>query len=156
VSLPEPQNRGADEVFATVIRVSIFLFHIRLWALALLEQGFATRGGIAVGNMYHSSSQAVGPALVRAYHTYLEAGYPRIAVERDLALDLSGGKLESLEVIRRDEDGIYYLDVLAKNPWYSGFPYHRDKLLQIIKKNLADADDDKKIKAWSWMLRHLS
>ena|SRR5712692_986253 len=106
--------------------------------------------------MYHSASQAVGPALVRAYRTYLEAGYPRIAVERDLALDFSGGKLESFEIIRRDDDGVYYLDVLAQNPWYPGVPYDRDKLLQIIKKNLADADDDKKIKAWSWMLRRLS
>jgi len=84
--------------------------------------------------MYHSASQAVGPALVRAYRTYLEAGYPRIAVERDLALDFSGGKLESFEIIRRDDDGVYYLDVLAQNPWYPGVPYDRDKLLQIIKK----------------------
>jgi len=42
VRLPEPQNRD-EEVLATPIRVSIFLFDIRLWALALLEHGFATK-----------------------------------------------------------------------------------------------------------------
>lgn len=44
----------------------------------LLEEGFLTRGGIAIGPLYHEENVILGPALIEAVKLEKEASFPRI------------------------------------------------------------------------------
>lgn len=115
-------------------------------ALTLLGLGIMVRGGIALGPLYHKDSVVFGPAMIDAYELESRyALYPRILISDAIAEwilslhmpepweipEFPRGNMEQdlehtsycMEVLRRDDDGLYYLDYLSaratsKGEWW--------------------------------------
>lgn len=89
-----------------------------------LQHGGMIRGSITLGSLHHQGNRIFGPALVEAH--YLEskiAKYPRIIISkylRDKSIDI---KIENH--IKRDNDGIYFVDVLCDK--YKTYEYQDEK-----------------------------
>lgn len=70
----------------------------------LLYKGVLSRGGIAVGELYHQNGIVYGPALLTAYQLESQAAtYPRIVLERDAiekSLEIGGNPQGCEEGIR--------------------------------------------------------
>ena len=83
---------------------------------ALAAEGVLIRGGISRGDLLITpeKTSVFGPALVRSYKLERElAIYPRIAVDQELATETRKIGLKLLhDLIRRGEDGTYFLDYL--------------------------------------------
>jgi hypothetical protein len=47
-------------------------------SVKVLQQGFLTRDGVTVGQMYHNDNVVFGPALIEAVALEKEAHYPRL------------------------------------------------------------------------------
>lgn len=69
------------------------VFSILAWATdKILHQGFLVRGGVALGELYHSRGVIFGPALVRAVEIeQCEALYPRFLCSHKLLRILESG-----------------------------------------------------------------
>lgn len=73
-------------------------------AVKLLNRGLLLRGGIAVGNMIHTSEVMTGPGFLAAFSKAAQGAMPRIAIDASLVDEIVGWPndfgLESL--MRRD------------------------------------------------------
>jgi hypothetical protein len=58
----------------------------------LLEQGFLIRGGIAVGNVFHSTSNVYGSAYIEAYETEQKVQFPIIVLAESARKHISQKK----------------------------------------------------------------
>lgn len=85
--------------------------------LSLAAEGVLLRGAVTMGDLLVDASQNVvfGPALVRAYELERrQAIYPRIVVDGELVLEATKSFRNAFnELIRRADDGTYFLDYLS-------------------------------------------
>jgi hypothetical protein len=85
---------------------------IALIARSALERGFLIRGGITIGQLYHSDGIVFGPALVRAVHLESKlAVYPRVIFDPE-SLTTEFPSLPRLHY-SIDRDGFWYSDYLT-------------------------------------------
>ena len=82
---------------------------------SLLVQGILTRGGIAVGNLYHQDNVVFGSALIDAYQLESKkAKFPRVVLDpRILQSDLAEVEIGDLYFTRRvftEEDRAIFVD----------------------------------------------
>jgi hypothetical protein len=96
--------------------------------IRLLAAGFFVRGAIVKGRLFHDDKMVFGEALVRAYRLETKvARYPRIMIERDVAVDIQAfcklhghqttfplDELQFLLCLEHASDGPYYLHVLLE------------------------------------------
>lgn len=92
----------------------------------LLHDGYFLRGGVTVGEICFKDEMVFGPALNDAYKLETEfANYPRIVIDprvfialeeepllRNKTHDLATEKEHISRLVRRDSDGIYFVDYL--------------------------------------------
>lgn len=78
-------------------------------AAAALKIGFLIRGGVTIGNLYHSQGVVFGPAMVEAYELESRtAVYPRIVASHTI---MSRPKwINNSLVFLKDDDGLYCVD----------------------------------------------
>lgn len=95
-------------------------------SMELANQGFLTRGGVAIGKLIHTNEIIFGPALVKAYDIESKISkFPRILVANDVIE--KGLKYHSkshtkrdekeyiLNIVTKDDDGHYYIDYIQKS-----------------------------------------
>ena len=144
LSMPAPAGKERT-VFKVIAAMSAIL------QVAFLEQGYLTRGGIAMGSFFADDIMVWGTALVRAYHIEKEiAFFPRIVIDPDLVAKcaLSTAEKEN-EWIRRDADHLLYVDYLNR--------HLKNKLFFLIalsenafEKVCALQDNAKACQKWLW------
>jgi len=79
----------------------------------LKSKGLLSRGAIVRGKLYHRGNILLGPALVQAKSMESSlAVYPRILISDDLVATLNGSE-EYKKWVRRDSDGLYFVDTLS-------------------------------------------
>jgi hypothetical protein len=96
---------GLSILFDTLCRLS----------LALLYEGYFTRGAVCRGRLYHDPKMVFGDALVKAYTLESEvARYPRIMLAKDVVTDALGSNLRTYfaDHIKQAEDGPFFLHFL--------------------------------------------
>jgi hypothetical protein len=133
----------------------------------LLHAGHYTRGAIITGLLYHRENLIFGPALIEAYKLERDvAKYPRIILSPDAAsrlnmsIRLPNGDLTYFRNIRKDNDGLDYLDVLGMAAGRLDEPRRKppglDELFTIVTSKLdADRHDLGRVAKHSWMLNYL-
>lgn len=108
VSMPNPMHQ-----FIHLIR------EIGMLSRYLLAHGFASRGGITVGPVFHQGRAVVGPALITAYELEKRAVYPRVLLD-DAAIEY--WRLEfndespdpnHKQWVKRGRDGEHFIDLFA-------------------------------------------
>lgn len=90
-------------------------------AWAFLQQGILTRGGIACGEVHHTSDRLFGPAMNEAYLLESElAIFPRIIVSDEVKALVMHEKNDPAyqvacdpEVLKQDNDGAWYVDLMT-------------------------------------------
>ncbi len=142
-------------------------FHDVIWASGwlqakLLGVGVLTRGGIAVGNTYHSNDILYGKGMLDAYQIEKSAAvYPRISLHPKLADSLPEKyKLTFLDV---DSDGLWFIDPFSFPATVSGnldelvadgWDPHElflDELGQHIEEGIKKAIRVDHIAKWTWL-----
>ena len=93
------------------------VFQAHMIGCGLMAAGFLCRGGISRGSSFHEDNIFYGDAVIDAYHLESKlASYPRILVDNDIADSFrksieSNPKIFSGSFLRRDTDGLWYVNV---------------------------------------------
>jgi hypothetical protein len=83
-------------------------------ATSLLGLGYAVRGAVARGSLYHKGNIVFGPCLLRAYDLEQRcAKFPRIIIDPQLSLDLSDPDDAALLPVYDDYDGLRCVNFLS-------------------------------------------
>jgi len=89
---------------------------VQALASRFLQRGILTRGGVAVGDVYHRHDVLFGKAIVEAYELEHEvAKYPRIVVSDEVRQAVWGyhrGLCQG-QLLQQDVDGCWYVNVLV-------------------------------------------
>lgn len=130
----------------------------------LLEYGCLTRGAITIGKLFHEGNVIFGPALVEAYRLESKvAVFPRVLFADDL---IGYRDLISLHHIHQpamlcDEDGRYYLNVLANHIGTAEMGLtrpdvllHIRRILQQMRRNVLD--EPHKSEKVEWYVRYFN
>lgn len=167
------------------------LFVIRYLQDRLWEKGICLRGVVNIGDMHwpeRGNNITVGPGLIEAHNLETEiAVYPRIVVSRELFKYINQNDIQSdpfaqggnlKDYVPRDEDGIYFLDLLRNDitrfqgesieaiekemftilyPEDSGSKHQEilDKVTEIIEQNV-NSEDEKVRQKYEWLRSYLS
>lgn len=119
IKSPSNQRYSTGIVFTELLRI------VHTYA-TLIQEGILVRGSVTLGDLYINVDLIFGPGLIRAYKLESQfAFYPRIIVDPCLLKELDQEKLlvskqhdletekEHLsQLLRKDIDGIYYIDYL--------------------------------------------
>lgn len=105
ISAPRTEQ-GMTYLFEACVRVST----------RLLKEGVLVRGGIALGNVMHTSQVAFGPAIVAAYEADTTGGPPRILLTPEVVEDGIKSRLLIDKwpkiVVQDDYDGQMMLNIV--------------------------------------------
>jgi hypothetical protein len=96
--------------------LAILFDTIERLSLALLQEGYFTRGGLCRGLLYHDPQMVFGEALIQAYRMESEiARYPRILLTKDVVDGARGTNMPGYfnAHIRQAEDGPFYIHLLS-------------------------------------------
>lgn len=124
------------------------------YARHLLGEGFFLRGGIARGLAVHRGSLVVGPAVLKAYLIERDAAhYPRIVIEDDVAREILGieDSPNPVATIRRSEDGLYFVDILATLGLRRGGGEILSATRELVIRRLAEAGTLANQAKWRWL-----
>jgi hypothetical protein len=153
---------STNEILADALHWELhFLAHVQL-NLALA--GYLVRGAICLGNLFIDSTDAFGPALIRAYELERDhATHPRIIIDDEL---LSFAESEGIaplwdDCVGVDSDGGYFLDYLfgLMLPLIQESPNHVDlqkirshaELIETLLKSEESAKDAQIRKKHIWL-----
>ncbi|RTL53985.1 MAG: hypothetical protein EKK40_05470 [Bradyrhizobiaceae bacterium] len=73
--------------------------------IGLLQQGFLTRGGVAVGKLHHRDNIVFGPALIKAVEIEKQAYFPRVICDDAVVQLLQGQEDNVVEYVLTDAFG---------------------------------------------------
>jgi hypothetical protein len=97
-------------------------------SLALLREGYFTRGAVCRGMLYHDANMIFGEALIKAYKLEAEVvKYPRIMLMKDVVDGALASNLKQYFVdrIKQAEDGPFFLHVLSQIEMITGIQERR-------------------------------
>ncbi|MGC8495265.1 MAG: hypothetical protein ACP5SH_26415 [Syntrophobacteraceae bacterium] len=127
------------------------VFRILSWRITnLLQNGFIVRGGVTIGQLYHSFKIIFGPALVEAVDIEKDARFPRFLC--------SHGLLEYLEDKSYKDQVIFqdcYEDWVVNTFWYDRGSHLYDLLINKIQQEILRMTKEKDIRKWQYMERML-
>ena len=108
-----------------------------VWSLqfwALVQFGYTMRGGITVGELYIDERVVWGKGLIEAYQLENDlAVYPRIIVSRRLVNLFDDNRENTLNLyalIKKDFDGLFFVDFLRALPNINAIPQIAESLLE--------------------------
>jgi hypothetical protein len=115
--LDTPNLRPGLQLFSLLCHL------VRAQANLIFEEGIFMRGSVTIGLAVRSWGQLFGPAIVRAYNLEKVAKNPRIIVDSNIFKvldpmpnawhnDKDTDKKELRKLMRKDEDGEYFVDYL--------------------------------------------
>jgi hypothetical protein len=135
-----------------------------------------TRGAVTAGELVHDGSKVFGPALVEAHKMEREAAvYPRLLVAGSAKTFTLGAPKTSADPalgpyqVRRDRDGLEYLDILPTSSPGKRWPWIRSNAVQakeMVQTDLHRTNTDQKCRSdqvlglklrakYGWMLSYL-
>ncbi len=131
----------------------------------MFESGLLCRGAVVKGKLFHDGNVLFGPALIEAYKIESTlAIYPRIIVADSLVAML--GNVPKPETsVRKDSDGLYYLDTLSIDLPVSdmdgfGLAYAKicfGKFRESIGSGLKQHGHDLRKRAkWTWLANYFN
>lgn len=155
-----------------------FFYQIHQLLLAQFElaaRGIFIRGGLTVGEIYAEDGVLFGPAMVRAYDLESKfANYPRIIVDpKALAAYKGDPRLKSddhtlsqdseyiANLLRRGDDGLYFIDYLGQARFEMDDPDHFPHFLEVLKRKVMEevtgAKGDLAItQKYLWLARYIN
>lgn len=157
---------GIDEKSA----VFWLLHDIALSVIELAMRGFLVRGAVTVGDLLHTNSRVVGPAMVEAYEWESKrAVYPRVLINGSVlkiarkARSEDHTSREEEKYVRsfmtRDEDGYDYFDYVSWNSVIAiaggldkGYGPYLSRLALLVQEGLS-APDPRVIEKYLWLYR---
>jgi hypothetical protein len=134
------------------------LNNIAFCVIQLASQGFLLRGGVTVGDLYHTEKHVVGPAMIEAHRLESQvAKYPRVLIDPTLIAVARNAHNEDHapddeeEYVRvfmtPDQDGQYFFDYVS---WKSvvadtgcddeAYPEYLQTIGFLIREGLQHAD----------------
>ena len=137
----------------------------------LIDEGILVRGALTIGNLVRSYNVVYGPGLIRAYELeHDHALFPRIVVDKLLLRELKANpalrhhdyETEIKEIrglIRKDYDGVYFVDYLSAieselrdhDTYFKFLSTHRE----LIKKGLRKFVNRKSIRRkYLWLRKY--
>lgn len=157
-SFPIPQGLEIPEELVIDMYLSLVQDMVGRIAVHALNVGLLVRGGLTIGNLYHSDGVVFGEAMVDAFRLESRvAVYPRVAVSSRIYAKVPPEKRER---ILQDVDGIWHLDYFTKllktfpaaehKPWI-------DYCQKMIDHNIASFETAEKwneFSKWSWFKRN--
>jgi hypothetical protein len=141
-------------------RLGIFFheLHDLVFAQAnMVDKGYFVRGGVTVGDICIDGQMVFGPAIVKAYRLESEfAVYPRIVIDpalfdefersellRNKRHDLETERAYIADLVRRDSDGLYFVDylkaILQNLDEYQDIAYlstHKERILEAAESHM--------------------
>lgn len=136
--------------------------------MELISSGILFRGGVVIGDLYHNKNIIFGPAMLKAYELESEkAIYPRIIIEPGTinegiksrasqnSFDDEAGYILSL--LRKDDDGYYFLDYLKQyqeldDPYY--YYIMLESLREMICKAFIEIKDEGVLEKYKWLRKY--
>ncbi len=133
----------------------------------ITKYNLIVRGGMTIGNLYHTKKFIFGPAMNEAYKLESDiAIYPRIILSEELKKHIADFPDEVFDryeevsesyirnCLRRDSDNIFYIDYFKYND--IGDISKKEKkfviaLYDCISNNLKLCNDDKVLQKYKWM-----
>lgn len=150
-------KKDVGNAFNLLLEVSAIQFELML-------MGYATRGGITFGGLYHKNNVVFGPAMNYAYFLESEkAVFPRIIVSSEF-LEYAkenespqNSKKEEIKFIysllKKDSDGYYFVDYLSEYGFADSYEenvYCLKIIKEFILQGLKKTDDRVKAK-YIWL-----
>lgn len=114
----------------------------------LLNLGYLSRGGVALGDFYIDETIVWGKALVQAHEMEEKrAVFPRVLIHEDI-INLYSRISDETSMVIKDTDGFYFIDYLTYNLdcELSKFPY----ILDMIKKQANTIQDAHIKEKYEW------
>ena len=150
----------------------ILLLSLSMLARDLLSKGILIRGGVSIGEIYHSDRTVFGPALIDAITLENKiAVYPRILLSDKITQSIKQSCLGDNStdskfgngcyvLMKRDFDGFYHLDYLSDKTFLDKTiqkpgGLSLDKLRNIVQSHLTRTKDCTKRVKWQWTLRYI-
>jgi hypothetical protein len=151
-------------VFAELLKLAIA-------QVRLIDESILVRGALTIGNLVRSYNVVYGPGLIRAYELeHDHAFFPRIVVDKLLLRELRTNpalrhhdyKTEIKEIkslIRRDDDGLFFVDYLRAieselrdyDSYFEFLSTHRE----LVKNGLRKFSDKKRIRRkYLWLRKY--
>jgi hypothetical protein len=135
-----------DNLFFLLIK----LIHLQM---ELIPFGILLRGAITIGELYHERDIVFGPAMIEAYEMENKvAVYPRIIINEnaisqyvEYASD-DEDDLQDLEnLIKKDKDGIWFIDILRQQEEIDGSFYNYIKWLSSFREIIINGLQNEKL-----------
>lgn len=157
----------ADEASSVFHKVNA----LRMIVVDLADRGFLLRGGMTVGQLYHTDELVMGPAMNEAYRLEsTEAISPRViidpgVIEAARAAPREGHRPDqearyTLGFLNKDDDGWLYVDYVGIVPIQNlgiaadGYPPYLHKLIQKTLDGLRHEDGQVRRK-YEWLDRRI-
>ncbi|MBI6854556.1 hypothetical protein YA0002_17425 [Pseudomonas cichorii] len=135
--------KSADALFEIVNKLSLIVVRI-------IGRGYLLRGGLTYGELHHSDTAVLGPAMNRAYYLESEvAKYPRVILDPEVFNELLESSPEEVvetikQVLVQDEnDGIWYFDYISSESVaekvageFDFYPKYLAAIADLIKRGL--------------------
>ncbi|MDV6340537.1 hypothetical protein R2103_01945 [Nitrosomonas sp. Is24] len=143
-----PSYRGLSILVMRVIQIS----HI------LLSKGYLIRGGISVGQVWHTDSNIVGTAYQEAYQIETRTDVPRVELSRG-AKELWNRTEGSANTMCLDYEEHFMVNVLhdyyIQDTSHGAIERAFDKYSNVIEKNLAANYPESVEYKWRWFKQYL-
>lgn len=135
--------KSADALFEIVNKLSLIVVRI-------IGRGYLLRGGLTYGELHHSDTAVLGPAMNRAYYLESEvAKNPRVILDPEVFNELLERSSEEVvetikQVLVQDEsDGIWYFDYISSESVaekvageFDFYPKYLATIADLIKRGL--------------------
>ena len=129
IALSWPRNEWPKNIEETKGSLNRIIFDLAETVWNLFLNRFLTRGGLVAGKIFHRPEIVFGPALVDAYNLESKiAIYPRIVIHERLFSEIDS------PLVRRDFDGMPFLDFLALGRTADWFPKFLKQVRRFILK----------------------
>ncbi len=129
IALSWPRNKWPTYIDDPKGSVNRIIFDLANTVWDLFVSRFLVRGGLVAGKIFHRPQMVFGPAIVDAYNLESKlACYPRIVVQEEFFSEFDS------PLIRRDFDGLPFLDFLAIGRKADWFPNYLRQVRRFILK----------------------
>jgi len=167
-----PLKRLSASLVADDSQVAMHVLHgfsemVERIAVAALSIGFLIRGGVTIGNLYHSGGVVFGEAMVEAYQLESRTAiYPRVVLSQKVCSRTDWMKWGKIN-LRRGSDGLYYFNYYRNLVFSSTLPGNRAidnmnawfaHINQDMAENLSKLERDGNMAAfskWAWFANEL-
>lgn len=165
LSFPEWRNASTFNQHGRFPNILACLETVFQLQRGLFRLGILSRGGIAIGKIFHTQQSVIGQGLVRAYNLERKSAiYPRTIVDEsilDILLaepvpDIVLAHQRIAHLIRLDEDGQYFVDYLGHFILGADrLRYEYELVFDSLSQELNATDDMKVSEKLKWLLRYL-